>query len=420
MASAQSRIAELATTVAQHTRRIDSYLAEKDLPYPSFDAGGPVDLGLPPEIEESRTIVLEASQELNDLLQGPRDLLFNHQHNLLAYLKLISRFDLASKVPITGEITFVDLAATVGVDRAALTSILRLGIAHRIFREPRPGFIAHSAASRLIAEDTRVASWVGANVDDMWPAAEKVVDALVKWPLAEEPNQTGFALANGTDQSFYAELEKNPDRARRFGGAMSFFTTGDEYSLRHLTDGYDWGSIGSGGTVVDLGGSHGDAAFALARKYPGLHLIVQELPQVVANSKEEFGLDVKFMVHDFFEEQPVHGADAYLFRWTLHNWPDKYCIKALRALIPALKAGARVLIADFVMPPPGVLPNLLDRKLRAMDLTMLEIGNSKERALDEWISLFAQADSRFIFKGMRQPPGSRLAILEVTWELENK
>jgi hypothetical protein len=79
MSSSQSRIAELATTVAQHTHRIDSYLAEKGLPYPSFKVYGPVDLELPPDIEQSRIAALQASQELNDLLQGPRDLLFNHQ-----------------------------------------------------------------------------------------------------------------------------------------------------------------------------------------------------------------------------------------------------------------------------------------------------------------------------------------------------
>ena len=189
---------------------------------------------------------------------------------------------------------------------------------------------------------------------------------------------------------------------------MNFFTTGDGYSLRHLTDGYGWDTLGSAATVVDLGGSHGGAAFALARKNPGFHLIVQELPQVVASSKEEVGLDVKFMVHDIFEERPVHGADGYLFRWILHNWPDKHCVKALRALIPALKQGARVLIAEFVMPPPGVVPNELERKIRGMDVAMLAIGNARERDLDSWIGLFAQADSRFIFKGMRQPPdGSR-------------
>lgn len=79
MSSSQSRIAELAAAVAQHTQRIDNYLSEKRLPYPSFDADGPADLGLPPDLEQSRTVALQASQELNDLLQGPRDLLFNHQ-----------------------------------------------------------------------------------------------------------------------------------------------------------------------------------------------------------------------------------------------------------------------------------------------------------------------------------------------------
>jgi hypothetical protein len=52
-----------------------------------------------------------------------------------------------------------------------------------------------------------------------------------------------------------------------------------------------------------------------------------------------------------------------------------------------------------------------------MDLTMLEIGNAKERDLLEWKHIFEQADSRFSFKGMRQPQGSKLAFLEVIWEV---
>lgn len=173
----------------------------------------------------------------------------------------------------------------------------------------------------------------------------------------------GFSLANQTDLSFYGVLEQTPERARRFGEAMSTFTTDEGYSLSHITDGYPWGKISSG-TVVDLGGSHGDAAFALAHKYPNLNLIVQELPQVVANAKEREGLNVRFMAHDLFQEQPVHGADAYLYRWIFHNWPEKYCIQALRSLVPALKMGSRVLVMDFMMPPPGTLPNDVDRKLR--------------------------------------------------------
>jgi hypothetical protein len=112
------------------------------------------------------------------------------QHNTLLPLHLISHFDLAQLVPLNGQISFHALASSIGINQSALTSILRLGIACRIFSEPQPGFIAHSAASRQIAEDVRVASWVGSNVDDMAPAAARVVDALVKWPEAGEPNQT--------------------------------------------------------------------------------------------------------------------------------------------------------------------------------------------------------------------------------------
>ncbi|TGO70130.1 hypothetical protein BOTNAR_0003g00230 [Botryotinia narcissicola] len=60
-----------------------------------------------------------------------------------------------------------------------------------------------------------------------------------------------------------------------------------------------------------------------------------------------------FMAHDFFTEQPVMGADVYLFRCVFHNHSDKYCIRILQHLIPALKPGARIVIAEFIVPPPG-------------------------------------------------------------------
>lgn len=47
---------------------------------------------------------------------------------------------------------------------------------------------------------------------------------------------------------------------------------------------------------------------------------------------------------------------------------------------------------------------------------MLELQNSRERELDDWEALFAAADRRFVWKGGRQPRGSRLWILEAVWE----
>ena len=112
------------------------------------------------------------------------------QHNAISYLQFISRFGLANKVPIDGEISFKDLAATIGINTAATTSILRLGIAFRIFTEPHPGFIAHSAASRQMVNDTRVSDWVAVTTEELWPATQKLTDALTTWPKAAEPNQT--------------------------------------------------------------------------------------------------------------------------------------------------------------------------------------------------------------------------------------
>jgi hypothetical protein len=78
MSSNPSRIAELAAVVASHTKQIDDHLTANGLPQPSFDTDGPAELQLPPQLEQARAVVLQATQELNDLLQGPRELLFNH------------------------------------------------------------------------------------------------------------------------------------------------------------------------------------------------------------------------------------------------------------------------------------------------------------------------------------------------------
>jgi hypothetical protein len=70
-----SRIAELATQISSNSQRIDDYLAANKLPPPSFDEDGPVKLNLSIEIERARSAVLNATAELQALLQGPDQLL---------------------------------------------------------------------------------------------------------------------------------------------------------------------------------------------------------------------------------------------------------------------------------------------------------------------------------------------------------
>lgn len=99
---------------------------------------------------------------------------------------------------------------------------------------------------------------VGFLVEDLAPASLKVIEAQQKWPNSAEPNETGFNIENNTDESFYLELAKTPERSRRFGGGMRFMTRGSLYDLSHLVNGWDWPAIeAAGGTVVDCGGGHG-------------------------------------------------------------------------------------------------------------------------------------------------------------------
>ena len=60
-----------------------------------------------------------------------------------------------------------------------------------------------------------------------------------------------------------------------------------------------------------------------------------------------------FMPYDMNNPQPIKGAALYMFRSVLLNWPDEYCVKFLKNLLPALEPGARVLINEGCLPEPG-------------------------------------------------------------------
>lgn len=71
---------------------------------------------------------------------------------------------------------------------------------------------------------------------------------------------------------------------------------------------------------------------------------------------------IMFVEHDFFQTQPL-TAEVYLFRQILHDWSDTDCVRILKALLPALKTGARILISECVMPePPAKQGALLENK----------------------------------------------------------
>lgn len=124
---------------------------------------------------------------------------------------------------------------------------------------------------------------------------------------------------------------------------------------------------------------------------------------------------VSFQPHDFFTPQTTK-AEVYVIRSVLLNWSDKYAVRIIRNLFPAMEPGNRILVIDTVLPPRGAAPALAERTLTSIDLHMWANFNSKLRSATDWRKLFTEASPNLDTKRIVAPPGSGLQVIEVVLE----
>jgi 6-hydroxytryprostatin B O-methyltransferase len=148
---------------------------------------------------------------------------------------------------------------------------------------------------------------------------------------------------------------------------------------------------------------------------------VQDLPENAADGQaslstleSDISSRIFFQGHNFFEKQPFKGAQVYLLRMILHDWPANEATTILKNIVPALNKGSRILIMDSVLPKPGSLPSTQERLLRARDMTMMQAFNSLERDLEDWKELLRAADERLKMVNVVQPLGSVMSVMELT------
>lgn len=82
MATAQTRIAELASIIAKGTTSLDRYYFSENLAPPSFAASNPLISDLPENLDRIRNAVLGATSELQALLLGPFGLINNYLYDV--------------------------------------------------------------------------------------------------------------------------------------------------------------------------------------------------------------------------------------------------------------------------------------------------------------------------------------------------
>ncbi|KAL9034827.1 MAG: hypothetical protein Q9214_006866, partial [Letrouitia sp. 1 TL-2023] len=331
-------------------------------------------------------------------------------------LEAIARFDLASTFAVAESASFSQISEACGIAEDDVRRFLRFAMTDFIFKEPQKGRVTHTPASRALAEDTGLRNFVVHACAEMWPAASRTVDAMVKWPHSQEPTQTGFNLANETENPIFVEVGKNPARAERFAKAMEWFHRNERYADRHVVEGYDWSVLGHG-LLVDVGGSHGTMSKTILECFPQMRCVVQDHASAIDSAEvpENLAGRIEFVAHDFFSEQNV-VADVYLLRWVLHNWSDRYALMILKQLIPALNKGAKVIVVEMCLPEPGVLSLTEERQARMMDISMKQILNARERSAEDWSRLFNEADPRFQLVQIKRPQLSELSIIEFSWQ----
>ena len=108
--------------------------------------------------------------------------------------------------------------------------------------------------------------------------------------------------------------------------------------MEPLANAFDWTKFS---TVVDVGGGWAPASIALAQRFSGPRFVVQDIEHVVkdgpAHVPHELKDRISFSAHSFFTTQNIKGADVYLIRHVLHNFPDESCKEILRAQIPGMR-----------------------------------------------------------------------------------
>ncbi|KAI5857804.1 O-methyltransferase-domain-containing protein [Tricharina praecox] len=424
-------ILQLATDILAHAKTIHQHLESNGIPQPGFDRDSPLHFPSDAEIQGSRMALIEAAKAIYDLAVGPTNgITWSSLTSKFetVVLRAITTYNLAEAVPLHGEASFAQIAAASNLHEDFVTRIIRYATTSHIFKESRPGWVIHTAASRAILEDHLLRSFLAINADEGLSAAAKINEANDKYGHTGSRYETAFCVANGLEGEDMFGFMERPDqqwRKKRFAECMQYRAKNEESTSAVnkecdplLNGSFDWDAIGEG-LVVDIGGGLGHICASIARNHPKPRFLVQDLASVVSQGKtsieseeESVKSRISFIESDFWSPQTVE-ADVYFMRLVMHDWSDEGCAKILKNIIPKMKPNSRIVIVDAILAEANTIPKLFEKLQRTLDLSMMMLVGGKERTGQDWELLMRKADPRLRIVKMSLPPGSQFGLIEV-------
>jgi len=198
-------------------------------------------------------------------------------------------------------------------------------------------------------------------------------------------------------QQFFQYLAARPDDAAIFNAVM---TQGIASTSQALLAVYDFSRFEQ---LVDVGGGEGALLRDILQATPRLHGVLFDQPSVVAGASNiltgEIAKRCQIVGGDFFVSVP-EGADAYLMKGVIHDWPDQDAARILGNTRRAIRPGGTLLLSESLVDSSS-------RPAGLMELLMLVIGG-RERAEAEFRSLLADTG----FSLTRVIPMERGSLIE--------
>jgi SAM-dependent methyltransferase len=259
-----------------------------------------------------------------------------------------------------------ELAAAAGADAEALGRVLRHLVGAGVFEEPAPGrFALNEPARALMGPGARL----GFDLDGFGGRMAHAWGGLLATVRTGRP-----AYATVFGREFWDDLAAHPELSESFDALMG--PDGHGLPDPEVLIAGEWEAVR---TVVDVGGGTGGLLAEILRVHPSVRGVLVDLPSTVARSRARFEAAgvaerVTAAPQSFFEPLPA-GADLYLLKSVLADWPDREAQEILRGCSAAAQPAGRVVVLNGVTPDEdGPAPP---------ELLMLVLVGGKARTLAE-------------------------------------
>ena len=232
-----------------------------------------------------------------------------------------------------GHAGITDLAAAAGCDADALHAVLGHLVSKGVFAEESPGrFACNQAAEQLASVPFLDLNGIGGRMAHTW-------GTLLDYVRTGQP-----AYQQVFGRPFWEDLAAHPRIGAEFDALMGPAGHGVPDFDVELSDG--WEAVR---TVVDVGGGTGAMLASLLRRHPHTRGILVDLPGTVARAGEiieSFGVGDRMTAvgQSFFDPLPA-GAELYLLKSVLNDWPDEPTVAILRRCAEAAEADVAAVAA---------------------------------------------------------------------------